>query len=148
MSLSYGQIYVHDGAAAQAVTSTPAKMTGFATVGPSSNLREGGADVVPDLSNDQIAVKAGGVYEIIVNASIQISAASIVQLHARFGTTEIASLGAQHEVITAGADKAVNLAFSGVYVPATDGNISVYIESSNNANITPVHASLSIKRIG
>ncbi len=145
---AYGSLYVHDGATLQATTSTPAKMVGFATAGPSSDLRDGDLSVVPVLASDHIAVKAGGIYRISFFAAISMSAAAIAQIHARFGATELANIAATVEAITAGADKVHHLSSSGFYVPATDGNISLYIETSASVNTTPTAAQLLVERIG
>lgn len=145
----YSQLYVHDGATAQALTSTPAKLTGFATLGPDASVRDGDQSAVAALASDQIAVKAGGIYRISFALAAAFSAAAIVQIHARFGTTEIPNIAAQQDVVTtSGVDKYFNYVGFGIYVPATDGNISLYGESSNNGNLTPCHGTLLVERIG
>ena len=147
--LGYGSLYVHDGSTAQALTSTPAKLTGFATAGPSDDVRQGDLSVVPVLASDHIAVKAGGIYRVSFNLSAAFSAAAIVQVHARFGTTELAQIAAQQDVVTtSGVDKYFNYVATGIYVPATDGNISLYGETSSNGNLTPAHGALVVERIG
>lgn len=145
---AYGQIYVHDGAAAQALTSAAALITGFATLGPNSAARSGDQSATPTLASDVVAVKAGGIYRVSFNMSAAFSAAAVVQIHARFGSTEIANIAAQHDVVaTSGVDKYLNYVATGIYVPATDGNIGLYGETSSNGNLTPCHGSLLVERV-
>ena len=145
----YSSLYVHDGATAQALTSTPAKLTGFATLGPDASARDGDQSAVGALSSDQIAVKAGGIYRIAFHLSAAFSAAALVQIHARFGTTEIAQIAAQNDVVASvNVDKYIGYSAEGIYIPATDGNISLYGETSSNGNLTPAHGALIVQRIG
>lgn len=141
----YGQLYVHDGATAQAIDATPAKMTGFATAGPAAATRDGNLGVVPSLADDHIAIKANGIYRVKFTIHATVSAAAVVQAHARFGTTEIAQIAGQDEALT--GRLRVVLVGEGIYVPSADGNISVYLEAGAAINITPVHASLVVERL-
>ena len=146
---AYGQIYVHDGSTAQALTATPGLLTGFATLGPNSAARDGDLGATPTLAYDVIAVKKNGIYRITFNISAAFSAAAIVQIHARIGTTEIASIAAQQDIVTtSGVDKHFTYAATGIYEATADGNIGLYGESSNNGNLTPCHGSLLVERVG
>jgi hypothetical protein len=146
---AYGQIYVHDGSTAQALTSTPVLLTGFATLGPNSAARDGDQAATPTLASDVVAVKAGGIYRVTFNISAAFSAAAIVQIHARLGSTEIPYIAAQQDVVTtSGVDKYFTYAATGIYVPSADGNIGLYGETSGNGNLTPCHGSLLVERVG
>lgn len=145
----YSQLYVHDGSTAQALTGTAVQLTGFATQGPDAATREGDRGAVGVIASDHISVKAGLIYRIAFAISAAFSAAGIVQIHARFGTTELANIASQRDVVTtSGVDKILGYQAEGIYIPATDGNISLYGETSGNGNFTPSHGSLIVQQIG
>jgi hypothetical protein len=140
MSGSYGSLYVHDGATAQSLSTTPAKVTGFATAGPSSDVVSGDLAIVPSLSNDYITLKPG---KYLVGFSLCGAMASAVvgEFHIRTGTTEKANIAAEASF---GASSAVAcVAAQGIIEVTSDVNVSVYGEvASGTVNFTPVHGNL------
>lgn len=145
----YSSLTVHDGVTAQALTATPVKLTGFATQGPDASTRTGDQAAVGVLASDHIAVKAGLIYRIAFHLSAAFSAAAVVEIHARFGTTELPGIAASRDVVaTSGVDKNLGYSAEGIYVPTADGNISLYGETTSNGNLTPVHGQLVVQQIG
>lgn len=136
---AYGSLSVLDGAATQAVTSTPAKLDAFAVDGPA-------ALTVPDNTTDDILIGAGGGgdYEVQFNASFSYAAAAVVQFRLRVDAVESA-LGGQVEVLTGG--DIVNVSFGGVVALADAEDVTVYVEASADDNITVIDAQLVIKRL-
>lgn len=62
MSRHAGMIYVADGASAQALSTTAAKMTGFATDGHDGAAVDGDTSVQSDAANDKITLGSPGLY--------------------------------------------------------------------------------------
>lgn len=138
---AYGSILVQDGAAAEAVTGTAAKLASFAANGNAS------AFIVPDHTTDDLTVAVGGdgMYEVKCSLSFSYGAAAIVQFRVRNGVVETV-LGGQAEVLNAG--DVVNVSFGGFLALVATDVISVYVEANADNNITVIDAQLSVNRIG
>lgn len=151
----YGQIYLADGVTAQTISATPAKMTGFATAGPASNLRSGGLGVVPVLASDKISVKAGGVYRVDFHCQGSTDNAGEVQANVRFNQVEevqgqcrVAFGGNGTNAAGAYQLSQNGLSMSCIVEPTADGDIEIYLQSSVAMSFTPEFAQLLVTKIG
>lgn len=147
----YGAIYVADGATGQAVTSTPAKMTGFTTAQSNTN---GNLSVSPDVDNDKVTVKAGGIYLVCFHADGASSVNGEIQANVRVGGSEVAygqcraAIGAN----SAASNGTYQLTANGISMqclitPSSDSDVEIYLESSTSLTFTPKFANLTIVRI-
>jgi hypothetical protein len=137
----YGEIYVHDGAVAQAGVIGPVLMTGFATNGVS-----GGA-VVPDVANDRITIGTAGRYLVIGQFSTSGSAGTNWQFHARLDGVEQPAAATANR--TTGATPLSSCCFAAVLDVTAGQQLTVYVESDSGggASFTIVHGQLSVKRV-
>ena len=142
--LACGQIHVADGAAAQAVSGTAAKMTGFATLGVGRSNDQGDLSVVPDATNDKITVKGGGRYLVILTISGTNSAAGDVQANIRVAAAEVVGGQCRANFATGSLDNSMSCVT--LIEPSVDSDVEVYLEG-DAANFTPVFASLTVLRV-
>jgi len=138
----YAQIYVHDGATAQSgITTTPVKMTGWATDGDD----EGNLDA--DAASDRINVDETMDVEVIFQCSFSGSANTTFEFHAYVSGEQ--TQGACKRKLGAGGDVG-SCSFTCLLKGLTNTDaIEVYVESDNGggASMTPVHAQLVVKRV-
>jgi hypothetical protein len=144
MGRAYGSIYLADGATLQAVSGTPAKMTGFATEGPASDDVSGDLSVVPDVANDKITVKGGKAYKVSFNVSGTNSAAGDVQANLRVASVEVAQGQCRANFATGNVDN--SMGFTAIIEPSADSAVEIYLEG-DATNFTPVFASLVVEEI-
>jgi hypothetical protein len=83
----YGMLYVKDGADAQTIGTTPTKLTGFASAGPS-------AGVAASVSEDSITVDSAGPYRVGASFAVTGTAGRVAKLRLRRNGVEDASPGA------------------------------------------------------
>lgn len=136
----YGALYVADGATAQTgITTTPAKLTGFAANGPS-------AGATPDHTNDQLTVGTDGVYLVWFAVSATGTAATLFQFRLRVGGVEN-NFGGRLE-FNATPDEAQTSFVALVSLSAGDV-LTVYVESDagGGASLTVHDASLVVFRV-
>lgn len=138
---------VHDGASAQAGVTTRVKLTQFDNaIDPFPES----AGVSPDLTNDEIDVNGGGVYQIDVALSLEASAATTVQVHLAADGTEVEDSGAEVDVATGEVDDAHAVVISTIYNPGAPGTtvaLSLYVESANSAAILIEQGQFRVTRI-
>jgi hypothetical protein len=146
MANAYGGLYVTAGATAQALSTTAAKMTGFAAAytGASS---DGDQSVVPVLASDHVTLKPGR-YLVNFNCSANVATINIeVTYDLRAGATAVSTVP-KAKVEASDAAAVTCASFSGVFTVATEANYSVYVASeSSTPNLTPVEANLSFVRL-
>lgn len=135
----YGQVYVHDGASAQSLTTTAAKLTGFAANGV------GSAGTTPDHTNDQITVGTDGVYLVWWTASFTAQNTHVYQFHIRVDGTEQVASGGQ---ITGTGGSQTTSTVTLLSLTASQV-LTVYGESDQGggSNWTPVHMQLMTYRV-
>lgn len=133
----YARIYVIDGAAAQAVSATPTKLSCFAANGPS-------AGATPDHTADQITVAVSADYWVEFTASCSGDAQTYIARLRKNGNAE-GTLAAEAKLDASGR---ATLHFAGPVTLAQNDILTVYVEAGGAANITVKHASLSVRRIG
>ncbi len=145
-SAKYGGLYVSGGETAQALSTTAAKMTGFAAVAE-SGADDGDQSVVATLADDTVTLLGGGTYLVSFDITALVGTADIqVAFTLRNGTTAItgATCGLEAEA----ADVPTNASMTWIYRPTADAVLSVYTASeSGTPNLTPVDAQLSVVRI-
>jgi len=136
----YGEIYVHDGAAAQSFTTTPSKMTGFTTDGPA-------AGVTVAAASDKITLNRAGKYLVTFQISFSGGANETFEFHARLAGAEQVQ-GACIRKLGAGGDVG-SASFSCIVTSTGSQDLEIYGESGNagGANATPVHAQLTVYRV-
>lgn len=142
----YGGLYVNGGAAAQALSTSAAKITGF-TAATAKN--DDDTSVVPVAASDHITLLAGGVYLIHFDCSAIIGTADITVTYSlRNGATAITGAQCSAHAITGMTTRPVNSSMSFVYAPTSNATLSVYAASaSGTPNLTPVDANLIVHRI-
>jgi hypothetical protein len=151
MGNAYGNLYVAGGSTAQALTSTPAKLTGFATAGPCSATAGpsgGNRGVVVDAANDKITVKGGGAYKVDFHAGGSTSGAADLTVQLRKGTTALSQGKCIANFATSSVKNSVG--FSCIVEIATsegDVDLSVYGSVSSDVNFTPIEMGLTVTRI-
>jgi hypothetical protein len=140
----YGSIYVSGGSTAQALATTAAKMTGFATLG-ATNVQD--SSVTPALAADTITVKGGGRYLVKFDCTALMGTADIqVAFGLRNDTTAVAGATCAFEAEDAAVP--VHTGMHWIYEPTDDAVLSIYVASeSATPNLTPVHAQFSVIRI-
>lgn len=135
----YGCLYVQDGATPQSLTTSPAKITGWASVGNE-------AGVVGSHSNDLLTVGSAGIYMVTLHASILVAAAVKYQLRLRINTVEATGAGCCVELTA--ADK-IDVSFALPVSLAASDELTVYGESDEGggANLTLIDAQFIAHRI-
>lgn len=133
----YASIYVIDGAAAQAVSATPTKLTAFAADGPYLGA-------TPAHASDQITIGVTGVYRVDFAATISGDAATYTFRLRKNGSAE----GTLAAAATLAASATGAAAFSGLVSLTANDVLTVYAAAGGAANLTVSHACLSVKRIG
>ena len=141
MKLSYCQLHVADGAAAQTISGTAAKMTGWATEGNNSEDNHGDKLVTPDLASDEIDVKAGHSYKVDVTISGTNSTAGDVQANLRAAGVEVVAGGCRANFAASNADN--SMSFTCIYTATADAALSVYLEGAA-ADFTPTHGQFTV----
>lgn len=139
----YAEIYLHDGSTAQTgVTTTPTKMTGFATNGADEG------NLVADAANDQIDVSESMDVLVLFQCSFSGGANTTWQFHARIsGVEQVAS--ACERKLGAGGDVG-SCSFICLCAGLVDTDtIEVFVESDQGggASFTPTMAQLAVRRI-
>lgn len=147
---AFGSLFVADGAAAQALTTTPGLMTGFATEGHAAD-EFGDLGVVPVLASDHLTLKSGGSYLLSFHASgsSDNAGARVIEAVLNLDGAELA-LGQGHCSAGFVQDVIQDMGFSNVPIEVAEGDdvdVSVFLESSAGTNYTPVHASLTAVRV-
>lgn len=140
----YGSLFVSGGSTAQALATTAAKMTGFATLG-ATNPQD--TSVTPALAADTITVKGGGRYMVRFDSTALMGTADIqVTYTLRNGATAITGAACAFEAEDVAVP--VHTGFHFIYEPAADAVLSIYVASeSATPNLTPVHAQFSVVRM-
>lgn len=146
MDNAVGGLYVTGGAAAQALATTAARMTGFAAVYSGSDV-DGDQAVVPVLASDWVTLRPGRYMVNFHCAAVCASANVEVTYELRAGTTAVATV--PKAVVEASDAAAMTCAsFNGVVNVTTTANYSVFVASeSGTPNLTPREASLMFTRI-
>lgn len=139
MEARYAAIYVTDGAAAQSSISTsPAKVTGFAANGPSN-------DATPDHTNDQITINTTGTYTVSFDCSFSGTTATTFTFKLRNNAVEqnagcVRSIGTATATGTTAFDTIITLSASDV--------LTIYVEADGaSKSITPVEMELAVREI-
>lgn len=134
----YAMLYVQDGATAQTIGTTPAKMTGFTAQGISAGLE-------PDAANDRITVLDAGLYEVSGAFSVLGTAGRVAQLRLRKNDVEEAGIGGRSTL----AATAGSLSFAPGLVACEQGDVlTVYAEADVDAtSFTPVDGSFLLRRV-
>ncbi len=145
MSLAFGGLYVTGGAAAQALATSAAKLTGFTTVTAGSSVH-GDQSVVPVAASDHVLLKPG-TYLAMFNITALVGTADIQVLFTlRNGTTAVA--GAACNLEAEASDVPTNTSFAMPFTITADATMSIYAASeSATPNLTPVEAQLSFVRL-
>ncbi len=134
----YGGIYVEDGAAAQAVTTTPALLTGFAANGLF-------AGTVPDHAADTITLPNAGIYAVQFDASFGgDGAAATYRFVLRQNGVAVPGASCRTRLAAGEVHAASFLAL--VNVAANDA-LSVYVQADASRNLTVVDAALHAQLI-
>lgn len=133
----YAAISVIDGAAAQAVSATPSKLSCFAANGPS-------AGATPDHTADQITVGVSGDYWVEFSATIGGDAETYEFRLRKNGVAE-GSLACAAKL---GATDTQHTGFAGVVTLVQGDVLTIYAAAGGAANLTVKHAALAVKRIG
>lgn len=134
----YASVYVVDGAAAQAVTGTAAKLTAFVADGPSSGATPAHAD-------DQITIGASGNYWVEFSADVEASVLGAFVAELRNNGSAEGSMKTECEFEAAGELR--HLGFAGPVTLSNGDVLTVYV-SGAVGNLTTKHARLAVKRIG
>lgn len=149
----HASIYVADGSTSQAITTTPAKMTGFATAGEATS-EDGDLSLEATVASDQIDCNAAGRYLVVCTISGEADAADeTVQAVLRQDTTEVASGQCISESETAnepfsmGFTTVVQVTAAQIESGSGDVAFSIYLESSGSVAFTPTHAQLTVVRL-
>jgi uncharacterized protein GlcG (DUF336 family) len=136
----YASIYVNDGASAQgSISTTPAKVTGFAANGPSN-------DSTPDHTNDQITIVTGGAYLVAFQVSFSGTVSTSFTFKLRIDAVE-STLGCTR-VLGTGGDLG-SASFSGILNLSASEVLTIYVESAvgSGNSITPADMQLSVIEI-
>jgi hypothetical protein len=137
----YGMLYVASGASAQSLTTTPAKLTGFAANGPS-------AGTTPAHGSDQITVGTDGVYLIMGQFSCIGETGATYRLALRVGGVEAPEIATKFTASMTVGDH-VSASFVGLVSLSGSDVLTVYGESDDagGADLTPVEAQVMVKRV-
>lgn len=118
----FGVMYTKDGATAQTgITTTPVKLTGWATAGQSRNL-------TVSIGADEFVAKAGGRYEVTAQISFSGTASTTFQFHIRVNGAETAYQAVRK--VNSGGDTGSVSIVPGIITLARGDAVSVYVESS------------------
>lgn len=149
MSQTYGMLYVADGSTAQAITSTPAKMTGFATKGPSDDAVSGNLSIVPTVASDKITVQPG-VYRVDFQASFYLNAPAEVQAVLRGASAELAQgqCRSHSSGDSSDYDNDASMSFCCFVAVTVATDLEIYLEADASVNFTPVFAQLCVTKVG
>lgn len=140
----YGAMYVTDGSTAQgSLSTTPVKVTGFATNGASSGT-------TPDATTDDditLGANSGGDYEVHFHAGFSGTANETFTFHLRDDAVEVPGCSATRK-ISSGGDVG-STGFSCLATIAGSSVITVYVESAAGSGdeITPEHMGLTLSRV-
>jgi len=135
--VGYAMLYVQDGADAETVGTTPAKLECFTGAGVSAGIE-------PDHANDRITITTAGVYDVQAAFSVLGTAGRTAELRLRKNSVEVAGLGGRCVL----AATVGPLAFAPGLVPCDAGDVlEVYAEASVDAtSLTVVDGSLVVTR--
>lgn len=134
----YASIHVIDGAAAQLLGTSPAKLTGFAADGP--EIGSNG-----DHTNDQITIGCAGAYLVSFNGSFSGDAATYTLRLRKNGAAE-GSLACG--VTLVGGSDQKHIGFAGIVQLSANDVLTIFGEADQAAkNITPRHMQLAAKRV-
>lgn len=147
MANAFGGLYVTGGSTAQALATSPAKMTGFAAAYTGSSARDGDQSIVPVLASDHVTLKPG-VYLVNFHCAANVASLNVeVTYDLRAGANVVATVP-RARVEASDAAAVTNASFSGIFTVATEANYSIYVASeSGTPNLTPVDANLSFVRL-
>lgn len=145
-----GGIVLTAGVTAQALTASPAKMTGFTANGLYTAEDK---SVTPDYANNKLTLKAGGRY--LIAFYMTGSAASATKVTAAIykalvGASQTAVSGLKAAVDFATGSACNDIGITGIVdAPAgeTDTELTVYLTAGGSVNVTPENASLIAIRI-
>lgn len=137
----YGQIYVTGGAAAQSLTTTPAKLSGFTANGL-------GVGATPDHTNDQITVGTDGVYLVMGQFSAISETGTTYILKLRNNAVAVDQATAKFTGSMTVGD-VISASFVGLANLSANDVLTVYGESDDagGANLTLVEAQLVAHRL-
>lgn len=146
--MEFGGLYLKDGAVAQTLATSHAKMTGWTAAQPNSNSVDGFGGVVPVAASDKITVKPGVYFVAFAIAAQMDSAAVRVQAAVR-------AAGVQQDHIQSEAESAgtsvtdVHLHASGlVRTTAEDTDLEIYLEAeAGTPTFTPRFGQFTVVRI-
>lgn len=145
-----GGIILTSGVTAQALTTSPAKMTGFtANVAPAAD----DLSVVPAYASNKLTLEAGGTY--LVSIYITGSAASATKVTAEARKNLVGGSPALVTGMKAAVDFATGAAcndigITGIVTAAygeVDTELCVYLTAGGSVNFTPENASIVAVRI-
>jgi hypothetical protein len=137
-SLSYGGIYVANGATPQTGIGTSyTKITGFAANGSSTS------DITPDHSNDQVTVATAGMYDLHLQASFSGSVNTTFTVSLAVDGTEDEAMAFQRK-LSAGGDVG-SASFSG-HTSLTAGQVVTCLIKADGSSksFTPVFMNLGL----
>jgi hypothetical protein len=139
VSGGYGSIFVHGGVTAQTgITSTPVKMSGFATNGISSGT-------VPDNTTDDITISVAGDYLVSGSISFTGSSNSTFDIDIYINSTTT-NYGFERKLGT-GTDVGSG-PLAGLITCAENDKIDIFVSSPDGGtSITPTQASLIVTRV-
>lgn len=146
--MEFGGLYVQNGAAAQTLSTSNTKMTGWTTAQPNSNTTEGFGGVVPVAASDKITVKPG-VYLVSFDIAAQMNTAA-VRVQAAVRAAGVQQDNIQSEAETAGAGVTdVHLHASGIIrTTAEDTDLEVYLEAeAGTPTFTPRFGQFTVVRL-
>jgi hypothetical protein len=134
----YGCLYTQDGAAPQSLTPTPAKLTGWASVGNE-------AGVTGSHGDDELVVGTAGIYLVSFYASVTVAADVKFQLRLRIDGVEAAGAGCSIEA----AAGTYGVSFALPVSLAANQVLTIYGESdeAGGANLTLVDGQFLAHRI-
>lgn len=135
----YGCIYVHAGATAQNITTTPAQLLAFATNGPSSGT-------TPDQASDQITVGSAGVY--LMFSSVSATGESNTVFEYQFRVNDV-DLSHHFRARYAGPGAYESASGMAIHACSADDVVTLYAVSdqAGGADVTVDDAMLIVWRI-
>jgi len=145
--IAHGMIYVAGGVTAQALTTTPTKLTCFAGNGDHDSADDGDMRIQPSVSTDSVKVKPGNY---LVHFTLCGSGDDIdFTFFLRKNGVKVGRLGSKNATEAAAGD--VKAMIRGLLTVnesdlASDGlcPIEVYGEGSGSGNLTPTFAQLAV----
>ena len=143
---AYGGMYVTGGSTAQALSTTAAKMTGFATAAVSSSS-DGDQSIVTTIASDVVTLQPG-TYMATFNVS---AAISVINVEATFSLRNGATaVGTGTSCVIESSDAAATASggFCGIFTVSSEATISVYAAAETGTpNLTPSEAQLTLVRL-